>query len=600
MDTASSTDTVNTTSGCEGILQKYPDIDRTYFEFLRTQMQGSEERVLAKLEEFHGIYPTIEMHPEDSPSEEEEFLDDLSRPLPLETLPCRDTKVTLSFGFPSSDMAPSLSPHSPASSSLSSSASTLISTNSALATASTLASTTNNTMLPTLATQSNAILAILQEIFPRINPQRIVDIITVRTQQDGRKPTIVLVQDLVEELLDIALEEKELRSEPILSNTASIRAPTNTRWEHFFKSDAYVEGALYRLGLEFPITNTIVFSVFHNAQQDYVEAHRRLASLCERHPWFVRISTAMVKLGSFFSKSAPPSAQDPLLLQHMLAVEQEKRVQLEAEDRSVSLDLLREEYQQTGSLVSCQCCFAECIFEEMLTCRDAHLVCISCAERYIGEILYGQMGQTARPMDGIPCFALTDTPCDQSIPLHHLEPCISNGIYDSLVAALQKRELEQSKLPFVSCAACGNKEFCDVPRRRLNHMLLMTGMIGIFALVALVLLPTRIHFNATTIAGFATVLSLLLATMARWTKRRFLAAIRQEPFRCGHCHQWTCTKCSNVLNPFHRCTFAKTDEDNLRLVVEQAMTAAIVRVCPQCSVSSLIPGSCLNMDRPPW
>lgn len=58
-------------------------------------------------------------------------------------------------------------------------------------------------------------------------------------------------------------------------------------------------------------------------------------------------------------------------------------------DRSLAMNLLEEEYMETGQLIECGCCFGNTVFDNMTQCMEGHLVCVECLNAFSKEIVFG-------------------------------------------------------------------------------------------------------------------------------------------------------------------------------------------------------------------
>ena len=55
----------------------------------------------------------------------------------------------------------------------------------------------------------------------------------------------------------------------------------------------------------------------------------------------------------------------------------------------MALGINEQEYEETGQMIECGCCFGEYPFESMIQCYDGHLFCQSCLHQYAKESVFG-------------------------------------------------------------------------------------------------------------------------------------------------------------------------------------------------------------------
>eukprot|EP01097_Dermamoeba_algensis_P000787 TRINITY_DN1281_c0_g1_i1.p1 TRINITY_DN1281_c0_g1~~TRINITY_DN1281_c0_g1_i1.p1 ORF type:complete len:425 (-),score=87.05 TRINITY_DN1281_c0_g1_i1:1023-2225(-) len=83
----------------------------------------------------------------------------------------------------------------------------------------------------------------------------------------------------------------------------------------------------------------------------------------------------------------PISLQDqylcPALLNELWVIEMKKVLEREKRDEELANKLNNLEYEESGQLIDCECCFASFAFDEMTNCLDGHMFCKDCAKKII-------------------------------------------------------------------------------------------------------------------------------------------------------------------------------------------------------------------------
>lgn len=71
----------------------------------------------------------------------------------------------------------------------------------------------------------------------------------------------------------------------------------------------------------------------------------------------------------------PPSVQSfvPLLQSELEALRQQATSEMAATDNALAASINREQYEATGQLIECACCFDKASFEKMVQCQDVRL-----------------------------------------------------------------------------------------------------------------------------------------------------------------------------------------------------------------------------------
>ena len=69
-------------------------------------------------------------------------------------------------------------------------------------------------------------------------------------------------------------------------------------------------------------------------------------------------------------------------------------------DHMLAVSVNDNEYEESGQLIECGCCYEEVAFENMIQCYEGHLFCRECLHRYAQESVFGH-GKVRQCYDGI-------------------------------------------------------------------------------------------------------------------------------------------------------------------------------------------------------
>lgn len=102
------------------------------------------------------------------------------------------------------------------------------------------------------------------------------------------------------------------------------------------------------------------------------------------------INTTLKKYRDPGELTVSPEVTDPILLDEVEFTEQEMdewkmQIQNRKQRRSA-----RERATKEGTTLECMCCYADCAFEEMVSCRDeGHLFCVDCLRKHTEDRVFG-------------------------------------------------------------------------------------------------------------------------------------------------------------------------------------------------------------------
>ncbi|KAF6751283.1 hypothetical protein DFP72DRAFT_816799 [Ephemerocybe angulata] len=186
--------------------------------------------------------------------------------------------------------------------------------------------------------------------------------------------------------------------------------------------------------------------------------------------------------------------------------------------------------------VDCECCFVPSPSTHMLRCPDGHPFCFRCVETHVAT----QVGQ--QKIDVV-CMYSGDAGCHLRFTLDVLQAQLPEPLLTTYLRLIQQKELKEANLE-------GLEEcpFCD----------------------------------------FACVMEIPLRVM--------------PTLSCGnveHCGVQSCRICRLKAHPGRTCEDTQGDGDqDGRLAIEEAMTRALVRMCPSCGTPFVKEDGCNKMTCP--
>ncbi|KAL8734105.1 MAG: hypothetical protein Q9181_003314 [Wetmoreana brouardii] len=282
------------------------------------------------------------------------------------------------------------------------------------------------------------------------------------------------------------------------------------------------------------------------------------------------------------------------------------KVQQEANDWDLAIQINQEEAENGDALFECACCYSATTFERIATCSaSTHIICFSCIFRSVSEALFGQ--SWARGVDHdrglLRCVApAAHDGCEGCIPQNATQRavCQSKGgsqLWLRLQSRLAEEALAKAQLPLVRCPLCSYAEVTDLylPPGSLRYRLnmkqplrtlgcLFLGL-GLTPFLCASLLLNRLIFEFGTTPS---PLSIVQTSISR------LVNTSQSPtrFQCRSptCSALTCMTCSKPWRDPHTCFESAAIE--LRTTIEAARTAALKRTCPKCNLAFIKDSGC--------
>ncbi|XP_071128378.1 protein PF3D7_1417600-like [Mytilus edulis] len=116
------------------------------------------------------------------------------------------------------------------------------------------------------------------------------------------------------------------------------------------------------------------------------------------------------------------------------------------QDHIMAVSVNEHEYEESGQLIECGCCYGEVAFEMMIQCYEGHLFCQECLERYAKESVFGH-GKAD-------LLCMTDG-CDASYPMSQLQKALSSNILSKYEDRVQEENINLADLTdLVRCPSC--------------------------------------------------------------------------------------------------------------------------------------------------
>ncbi|KAK9768842.1 hypothetical protein K7432_000176 [Basidiobolus ranarum] len=325
---------------------------------------------------------------------------------------------------------------------------------------------------------------------------------------------------------------------------------------------------------------------------DYIQSYDRLQQMTWWTSWFT------------FMQRKPytsPEMNDPELLKDIDAISRRGLIKQSKRDEGVAKELNFSEYQKHNELFECGCCFGSFVFEDMCTCREAHIFCCDCLRAYVKEGLFGQ-----GTLRGKSISCMDSSECKSYFSLDELERVLTSDMYHAYTDSVVEEELKKLDIALVRCPFCSYCEFDDDPldlrRLRYYRIFICAGVVAYtsswLASFAMDILEALLcSWSGTFVFGcIAGVVGVNINRVASIVQRQLVRKRkRSNILHCQNprCGKSSCLLCDHEHKPLHRCH--EKEQDKLRLYVEQAMADAVKRTCPKCQLSFTKSDGCNKM-----
>lgn len=112
-----------------------------------------------------------------------------------------------------------------------------------------------------------------------------------------------------------------------------------------------------------------------------------------------------------------------------------------------------ENAKRLNQLIECECCYNECLFEDMAQCGGGHLFCKDCLKTSIETVV-------SEGRANLKCLSTAD--CDACIPVSELERCVPERTVKRLFATETENAVLQTDVEgLVRCHHCGYRVIVD-------------------------------------------------------------------------------------------------------------------------------------------
>ena len=366
----------------------------------------------------------------------------------------------------------------------------------------------------------------------------------------------------------------------------------------------------YSYTLSRPALQQIVAKSWRNSITTFFfKLKRPTMSVCEKHPMLLWTKPAVeTEMGIPELRKTGDTELDHELHQTILRpILNRLKIDCEAQDWQLALEINEKEAVEGKALLECQCCFSDTTFEEMAACTSTgHIICFRCLRHAVDEALFGQSwGRNIDHMRGqIACIApTTEQSCAGSVPRALVRRAVlqtkgGGKTWLSLESRLAEEALAQSTIPLVRCPFCSYAEVDDVyfPPHTIRYSLHPAGLVTtILVLITANFLPLLVLYISLHRLPFLRDLpapsTLLSTSINRLARRKHLT--RRFQCRSPTCGVSSCLDCSKRWHDPHICHESATT--SLRITIEAARTAALKRTCPRCGLGFVKDSGCNKM-----
>ena len=139
--------------------------------------------------------------------------------------------------------------------------------------------------------------------------------------------------------------------------------------------------------------------------------------------------------------------KSPLLSLELLQLFDKEEETVRKKEKELEEQRIYNEAKESGTLIECECCMEECLFEKMVQCPEGHLICASCVEKQVAVAV-------TEGKSDIPCAHMGGCPC--VIPMSELKRTVPSKLLEKLVQSETMNAVMAADLNnLVKCYKCG-------------------------------------------------------------------------------------------------------------------------------------------------
>lgn len=425
------------------------------------------------------------------------------------------------------------------------------------------------------------------------------------------------------------------------SGVSQANPAASIRHDDLFRSEAYKDAVRRALNDEFRnLSRSTIRGVLAERNFSYTESRPILIAINAKSwktaltTFFTRRKAAEADGSPFIIWRTSASGDQEPLLSHVdnseLAIELEHnliqplrdaRAQKQIDiDRDIANDLNNLEAEETGALFECGCCFDTISFEHVLACDShGHYACTRCVQRTVKEALYGQSFDQSVSLEKstLKCVAISTDPggrCRGSIPAKNVKRSIESHkggeeVWQKLEEKMTRTVFAKQNSRILQCPSCPYAELetsaeQKKPRRSQTYVRAQRIAASILGLLILSLTHSDVTCCALSVLFLLTLTPMLyygghasrteLQEAEKHTAQRFcdLKSPQGRKFICRNvsCRRVSCLRCLAIWHDIHQCY--SSSKQSLRTYVEAAISNAIKRTCPLCSLSFVKDSGC--------